>query len=215
MLRSSSTFNRKCECFLFGESATVDVRHPERYVVRSAQTLMIRTNMLQVCRERNDSSAHEVQGRLETCSDLVAAEAVYHVTCHRVFCRVKHANIELGFSAGRPEDSEKCDSFQKISAHLEADDDQLHAVSDFLQILPVDMGETGDVAYSFRHLKRKVEETCGNHIFFAEVSGRKNVICFRDMASHIITDKWYSDSQSCVEDDSHRFVVAAAKLIRA
>ena len=193
-----------------GELATVDIRHPER----SAQTLSIRTRMLQVCRERNDCWGHEVQGRLETCLDLVASEAVYHTACHRSFCHVKQADVELGCSAGRPEDPAKSDSFKKICAYLEAADDQLCAVSDLLQILQ-DMGETGEVAYSLRHLKRKLEETYGDHIFFSEVSGRKNVICFRDMASHIITDKWYRDRHSCVEDDSQRIITAAAKLIRA
>ena len=54
VLRSSSTFNWKSDCFLCGEPATVDIRHPERCVIRSAQTLSIRTNMLEVCRERNE-----------------------------------------------------------------------------------------------------------------------------------------------------------------
>ena len=30
-------------------------------------------------------------------SDLVAAEAVYHETCHWSFCHVKYTDIELGF----------------------------------------------------------------------------------------------------------------------
>lgn len=46
----------------------------------------------------------------------------------------------------------------------------------------------------------------------------EEIICFRDMASHILTDKWYSDRESCVENDRvllAEIVLAAAKLIRA
>ena len=39
VLRSSIMFNWKCDCFLCGESAKVDNRHPDKWVVRSAQTL--------------------------------------------------------------------------------------------------------------------------------------------------------------------------------
>ena len=73
-----------------------------------------------------------MQGQLETCLDLVASEAVYHTACHRSFCHVKQADVELGCSAGRSEDPAKSDSFKKICAYSEAADDQLYAVSDLL-----------------------------------------------------------------------------------
>ena len=43
-----------------------------------------------------------------------------------------------------------------------------------IQILQ-DIGDTGKVAYSLRHMNRKLEEIYGNHIFFAEVLGWKKL----------------------------------------
>jgi len=37
---------------------------------------------------------------------------------------------------------------------------------------------------------------CGKHMFFAEVLGRKNVVCFRDFCNHLVSDAWY-----CFDDD--------------
>ena len=35
--------------------------------------------------QRNDKFARSVQGRLQTCIDLVVEEAVYHRTCYQKF----------------------------------------------------------------------------------------------------------------------------------
>jgi len=37
---------------------------------------------------------------------------------------------------------------------------------------------------------------CGKHMFFAEVLGRKNVVCFRDFCNHLVSDAWY-----CFDDN--------------
>ena len=52
-------------------------------------------------------------------------------------------------------------------------------------------------------------------IYFLEVRGRKNVICFKEMCSFIVSDKWYSERNSDINDDSDRIVKAATKLIAA
>jgi hypothetical protein len=64
-------------------------------------------------------------------------------------------------------------------------------------------------------LKRKLEEKYCDDIFFSEVCGRKNVICFQNMASRLINEKWYADRSCNVADESIRIVTAAAKLIQA
>ena len=43
----------------------------------------------------------------------------------------------------------------------------------------------------------------------------KNVVCFRDMASLIINDKWYEAKRDNIQDESERIVLAAAKIIKA
>jgi len=41
------------------------------------------------------------------------------------------------------------------------------------------------------------------------------VICFRNMASYIINDKWHSERKENIEEEAKRIVCAAAKIIRA
>ena len=52
------------------------------------------------------------------------------------------------------------------------------------------------------------------NIFFAEISGRKNVVCFRDMTSWIIRDQWYNNKRSNADDEAKQITEIAAKLIK-
>ena len=48
-------------------------------------TLPLRDNLVVSAKERNGDWAKSVLGRLESCNDLVAEEAVYHATCMTKF----------------------------------------------------------------------------------------------------------------------------------
>jgi len=87
--------------------------------------------------------------------------------------------------------------------------DELHTVLANL------IGNDQSLMYSKQQLKIKLQEKYGSHIFFAEVAGKNNVICFRNMASCIISDKWHSEQKATIQDESLRIVVAASKLIKA
>ena len=52
-------------------------------------------------------------------------------------------------------------------------------------------------------------------VFFAEVEGRENVVCFKNMAKYLINDKWYVGKRDDIEDEAERIVVTAAKIVRA
>jgi hypothetical protein len=41
---------------------------------------------------------------------------------------------------------------------------------------------------------------------------RSNIVCWQDMASFIVNDKWFADQKNTVEDDSVRIVIAVAKF---
>jgi hypothetical protein len=49
----------------------------------------------------------------------------------------------------------------------------------------------------------------------ATVCGRKNVVCFHNLASKIITGKWYEDRQVDFGKESERIVETVANLIKA
>ena len=75
-------------------------------------------------------------------------------------------------------------------------------------------GGSNDV-YSVKRLKQKLQDKYKDFIFFAEVQGRKNVVCLRNMADCIINDKWYEAKKQNIQDESERIVACAAKIINA
>ena len=65
--------------------------------------------------------------------------------------------------------------------------------------------------YSIKRFKQKLQEHYGDSIFFAEVGGH---LCFKDLAKHIVNEKWYSERKESI-DEVERILTAAAKLIKA
>ena len=194
-LRSVNIFNWKQDCFLCG-ALSRDMHNSGRKDTSAVETLELKSTVLQVCEERNDSWATEVKGRLNTCSDLVAEEAIYHRDCLASFCmlRVRQSEANLASvgsscASGRNEDAELRDAFNNMCLFLDSTGDELYTLCDLTDMMK-NMSESKEKTYSERHMKRKLEEFYGDHIFFASVSGRKNVICFRNMASCIINEAW-------------------------
>ena len=66
--------------------------------------------------------------------------------------------------------------------------------------------------YSVKHIKRLLQDRYGDSIVFAEVNGRRNVVCFTDVCHVILSDKWYQEKET---DDSimEKIVKDAARLI--
>ena len=67
--------------------------------------------------------------------------------------------------------------------------------------------------YTIKRLKQKLQEHYQEHIFFANVEGHENVVCFRNMAKFIINEKWHS-SRNGMENEAEWIVTTAAKIIR-
>lgn len=59
-------------------------------------TLPIRENLIKIARERNDDWGNQVLGRLLTCNDLVAVEAIYHDRCRKMFTLSLSASAKKG-----------------------------------------------------------------------------------------------------------------------
>ena len=69
-------------------------------------------------------------------------------------------------------------------------------------------------AYSTKWLKKKLKKRSSDHLYFAEISDPKIALCFENMVSYIINEKWYEKRQINVDDKAKRIVITAAKLIR-
>ena len=100
-------------------------------------------------------------------------------------------------------------AFDEICISLETDS-ELFA----LDVLRDQMVKAyGADVYTVKRIKLKLQKRYEENIFFAELSGRKNVVCFKNMAELIISDKWYSDRKSDKADEARRIIEAASKLI--
>ena len=217
-LRSSvESFQWKQNCFLCGKSAPIDRKHPNRSAVHLVQSDHIMQNMMSICDKRCNEWAFEVQGRLLTCGDL---HARYHQRCHRNFSRLtSHNNTDSvsskSINTGRSADTDMSAVFDVMCDKLEnAEADCVQTVDELVKQMKALTGDD-DRAYSGKYMKQKLMERYGDNLFFADVFGRKNVICFRNMAQRLINDKWYAERETDVADESRRIVEAAAKLTKA
>ena len=153
-----------------------------------------------------------MKGLLESCCDLVAEEAVYHGSCHTRFCCLKPMQIQSKHQ-GRTEHGEKTNHFLKLCDWLESSDDELCSLEDLLKRMQ-DLAGVGSEIYSLKQLKRKLINKYGEHIVFTDIPGHRNVVCFRNMASAILDETWYSERNLNLQDESKRIVKAAARLLK-
>lgn len=70
------------------------------------------------------------------------------------------------------------------------------------------LSDGGDV-YTIKTLKNKLQETYKDHIYFSQLPGRENVICFRNMSDRIIYEM--KKSRQTKKD----IILAAAKIVKA
>ena len=68
----------------------------------------------------------------------------------------------------------------------------------------------GNDCYSSVYLKKKLKERYNNHVYFSELSGQDDVICFREMANYIIKQKKKKQDETKAD-----IIMAAVKIIKA
>ena len=99
--------------------------------------------------------------------------------------------------------------FKQVCSWLE-NKNQLFTLED----VELKMKELADgEVYGVKRIKQKLEQNFKGNIFFAEISGRKNVICFENMAHRIVSDMWYEERKANV-DEAKRIIETAAKLVK-
>ena len=110
---------------------------------------------------------------------------------------------------GRPQDEGTLKWFKLLINWLESESGaELYTLTE-LHSKMVELSE-GDDVYTNKRLKQKLQENYKEH---ANVEGRKNVVCFKNMAKFIINEKWQS-SRNSTEDKAEWIVSTAAKIIR-
>ncbi|CAG2255699.1 unnamed protein product [Mytilus edulis] len=186
-LRSKSQFNFQDHCFLCGIEATKNKKKgSEVFLVRTDD---FQTRIIQVCNERDDEWASEIQGRLQSISDPHAADALYHQACSVNFRTNK--KIPLAFSPspkkkenssrGRPAAYE--DYFLNIVEYLKNHDDEQITIKELVDKMNDSCGEQ---AYSSVYLKKKLNNHFKDNILITDISGKSSIVTLRDNATTIL-----------------------------
>ena len=107
-----------------------------------------------------------------------------------------------------------CGHFMNLCRWLETEGEiDLYSIDDLMAIMQQLAG--GDDVYSAKSLRRELQKYYRDHVFFAQVGGtRQDVVCFRDMASFIVSEKWHEDRMSDREEECKRIMITAAILVR-
>ena len=71
------------------------------------------------------------------------------------------------------------------------------------------------MVYSVQSIQRKLIERYGDHVVFGKATGRRDVVCLKNMASYILNSKWYDDRKENVVEESERIITAAERIIRS
>ena len=166
--------------------------------------LPLRDNLVDCAQERNDDCGKSVLGRLESCNELAAEEAVYYATCMTKFRLTRSSDN----SKGKPMDKVFLESFENVCEWLESEGDcDLHTLKELQQKMK-DVNGIG--SYSSVYPKKNLKERYNDHVYFSELSGYADVICFQEVANYIIKEKKKKQDETKAE-----IIMAAAKIIKA
>ena len=145
-------------------------------------TLELKNVLLQCAERRNDLLGQNVKDHLQSCNDLVEEEAIYYIASMPRF----KFNKKTVKNVGRPVDTALMDGFEKICHWLEEEGDcEPYTLNDLQQQIE----EMGAKGYTNKHLKHKLQERYGDHIYFTEDCGRANIVCFKDFANFVVQEK--------------------------
>ena len=62
-------------------------------------------------------------------------------------------------------------------------------------------------------MKRKIIEKYDQHVFFAEMKGRSDMVCLKNFADLIVNNAWYEMREKDLKKESESIINTAAKLI--
>ncbi|XP_071165969.1 uncharacterized protein [Mytilus edulis] len=216
-LRSKSHFDFKHHCLFCGNEAT-DSKKKDKNVIQ-VRTDDFESRIQDACDLRNDDWAAEVRGRLESVSDLHAADAVYHQACSVNFRTCKNTPVfrspispdaKPENKRGRPALQE--DGFYKTVDFLKHHDDEQISISDLVE----KMDEMCDGnAYSQMYLKKRLKQHFGDEIIITDIPGRKSVVTLRETVTCILQDYYQRPSNLNPDDEKRALIRAAAKLIKS
>ena len=162
-----------------GNVAKKNPKNPSRNRIGYVRTLPFRNSVLNICNERKDDWTEEVRMRTMSYSDLVVAEALYHYNCYQNISVSLEKEPMQKPSSGRPIVKDFEEKFNLLCEWLESEM-ELYSLTEFHEKMK-ELSGSEDV-YTTKWLKARLKNKCEDHIYFVEVNGKNNVVCFKDIA---------------------------------
>eukprot|EP00794_Sanderia_malayensis_P021141 gene21141-23219_t len=183
------------------------------------RTIDFEEKILEVCSTRKVAWAEKVEERIRSCSDLHAADAIYHQQCNVNFRTRRdiprtYQSEEQSTSKkmkGRPLDARKEEAFLNVASYLSENDDEQITVADLVLKMKEYMGEE---SYSAKHMKKRILEHFRDEITITNINGRSDVVTFRTTAALILHQFHSLPKINDPEADKAHIIKAAAKLIK-
>ena len=203
-IRSDATYFdwKKCCLYCFQQRISEDGNEK----VRKVQTIEIRELILRTCEERADSWGEDVQRNVMNCSDLIAAEAVYHKSCHRDFFFGKASFPCL--ASGRYEDEIKSAHFENTCQWLELNGDLIKLNEAYEYMINITVGQE---CYSQKRFRQKLKEKYGKNIVFHDSPGCSPLIHFENLSNRSF-EELYERRKEC--NDPESIVRLSVKLMQ-
>jgi hypothetical protein len=186
--------------FCSEECNTFEKRKPDYSRV---ETIELQDKIRTIGQLSTDPKVLEVYYRILNCVDLIAVEAIYHEHCMPNFFQQSLLS-ETKRSVDRPANQDVNETFNEACMWLETCSG------------PVTMKELHDqmkATCSVKWLRKRLLTKYGVSLSVTS-DGYRDYVILKDMAEHIINDKWYADREKNIHDEKQRIVLAAAKLIK-
>ena len=125
----------------------------------------------------------------------------------------KFSNKTDSGKVGHPIKEEKVCSFEMMCEWLEKDSDcELYTLQELLAKME-ELTSGNASTYSERSLQSNLKEKYRDHIYFANLPGRPNIVYFRDMVLYILYEQ---KNQKKKKGETNKSIITpAAKLIKA
>lgn len=219
-------FDFKTHCVLCGLEASVASTSRKTCEVFAVRTHDFRRSIIETCNFRNDQWSVEVSGRLAFAEDLPAADALYHQQCSVNFRTGRMLPLQHDIEnslrleqhhllPGRPQHSERHNSFMHVISYLEENDDEQLTVGGLVNVMKQHLESSGsdEAPYSEKYMKKKLLEHFGEKVIIATVAGRSDVVTFHTTANAILQEYYGSSRKDNEVDEKMRIITVAAKLI--
>ena len=182
-----------------GKSAAVDNCHPERTSVSAVATIQIREKLLECCDKRCDSWAAEIQVLTLSLLRLFIISTVNRDSCY-LKVKTQHQQLKLFKISG---DIKKYIDLKCCAIGWNQKVTQICTRMQNCMVRWLNLVADQRVILS-RDSNKSCKNTINNTDFLAKVKGCRSIVCFRNIAKFIISDKWYLEKKDDIDLKSEK-----------